>query len=210
MTRRCTISLQAHPWEKLAWHAALGIWMGLCYYPPQVWPLFSAGEVPLLLLEPQVPFSPVWVLVYQSVFLLHTAAIWLPVQVSRTRSYCLVVGISFLVGAGFFWFLPMKVAQLQTDSWLYHALIASVDGPRNAFPSLHAAMATAGLLWVRALVPARVTRMLALWWLALLYSALAVGQHRLIDLVAGIGLVAIVVRIRSANYSTLREGVDLP
>jgi hypothetical protein len=52
--------------------------------------------------------------------------------------------------------------------------------------------------------------MLAIRWLALLYPTLAVGQHRLIDLIAGIGLIAILERIRSATHPTLQEADNLP
>lgn len=184
------MAIHHHALQKLAWHAGLGAWMALCYYPPQAWPLFPAREVPILAGEPWLELSAGWVLVYQFVFILHTAALWLPAEIGRVRSYALAVGSAYAVAAVFFWLLPMQVTRPPNDSDLYHWLISAVDGPRNAVPSLHVVMASLGVWWLRAGRPWWVKSLLAVLWMLMLCSTLATGQHRFLDVAAGLILSA--------------------
>jgi membrane-associated phospholipid phosphatase len=199
--------LGEHAGTKLACHAAVGGWIALIYYGPQVWPLFDAVPAPVLPMDRWIPFQPAWALVYQSVFIVHTFALWLPRDREAVKCYALKLAGVFACGAVVFWLYPtLSPRPAQSGSLLHDWLIAAVDGPRNAFPSLHAAM---GLLAVAAVgAHLRACRVspwwriaLAVWWIALLYSTLATRQHRLLDLLAGIllGLLALVLPLLHAR-----------
>lgn len=179
---------------KLACQAAVGAWIVVFYCGPQYLPLFPALPAPLLRVDQWVPFQPAWALVYQSVFIVHTLAFWLPRDRNAVKNYARNVAAVYAFGAVVFWLYPtVSPRPAQSGSFLHRWLISAVDDPRNAFPSLHAAM---GLLaMVSVFKHIRVCRVsswwrvaLALWWIALLYSTLATRQHRLLDLVAGICL----------------------
>lgn len=193
-TRILFASIGRHAGSKLACHAAVGAWIALFYYGPQLWPLFPARPAPELAIDQWVHFQPAWALVYQSVFIVHTLALWLPQNPKAVKLYARNVAAVFACGAVVFWLYPtLSPRPAQSGSSIYHWLISAVDGPRNAFPSLHAAM---GLLAIVAVYDhLRACRVsvwchvaLALWWIALLYSTLATRQHRVLDLVAGICL----------------------
>ena len=190
--RNLISSVGQHAGTKLACHAGVGAWIVLFYYGPQLWPLFPARPAPMLAVDGWVPFQPAWALIYQSVFIVHTLAFWLPRDPAAVKRYARNVAAVFACGAVVFWLFPtFSPRPVESGSFLHRWLISAVDGPRNAFPSLHAAM---GLLAVVAvgghLRECRVSPWwrvaLALWWVALLYSTLATRQHRLLDLLAGV------------------------
>lgn len=166
--------------------------MAICYYPPQWWPIREAVLVPPCFNEDKLPFMPTWSLVYQSVFLLHVFAFWANDNLRSVRRYGLSIALAFATGAVFFWCLPTFVPRPDHTSFLYRLLIASVDGSSNAFPSLHAAMSTLGMLrfWSAASILTR--RIMTAWWIALLFSTLVTHQHRVADIFTGVLLAAVI------------------
>jgi membrane-associated phospholipid phosphatase len=181
-----------HAGWKLVCHATVGAWIALFYYGPQLRPLFPAHAAPTLAMDHWVPFQPSWALVYQSVFIVHTLALWLPSERESVNRYALTLAGVFVAGAVVFWLYPTLSPRPENPGSALHIwFISTIDGPRNAFPSLHAAM---GLLAARAvcihLRECPVSRgwriAVALWWVVLLYSTLATRQHRILDLVAGL------------------------
>ncbi len=161
-----------------------------------------------IILEPSfgeslVPFMPTWALIYQSVFLLHTAAFWGDDDIPSMRRYGFAISLSFAVGALCFWFWPTQVTRPSSDNLIYQWLIVKVDGPSNALPSLHAAMATLGVIrfWQNTSTLGRC--FLGAWWLLLLFSTLATLQHRIIDLVFGALLALLIAWILHRKFLTL-------
>ena len=167
---------------KLRLHLLLSLWMIACYFPTQYLRLH-----PPISFTPDAPFWPSWSIIYQSVFLLHTAAIWLTLDLTRARRYCLELAVCFGIAGVIFWIMPTHVARPGSDSWIYHWLVRQLDGPHNAFPSLHATM---GLLAVLHLKPMfhKWRGLLWLWLLFLLASTLVTHQHVWMDLPAGLAL----------------------
>ncbi len=145
--------------------------------------------------EDTLPFMPAWAIVYQSVFLLHTAAFWIGNDMVRVRDYGISIALVFLAGAVIFWLAPTTAARPLTNNVIYCALITNIDGTRNALPSLHAAISTLGVIRFWPGSSAIMRGLLAAWWAALLFSTLATRQHRVVDLFAGI-LLAIVFSSR--------------
>jgi membrane-associated phospholipid phosphatase len=120
---------------------------------------------------------------------------WLPGKSETVRAYSRDVAIAYAVAAVIFWIYPtLSPRPPEVDARFYRWLIEWVDGPRNAFPSLHAVIATlsAGYLWRHfqaAGASIYWSIALLLWWVTLLYSTLATRQHRMLDLLAGAALV---------------------
>jgi membrane-associated phospholipid phosphatase len=192
-------SVSEHAGLKLACLVGVGVWMGVMYFAPQLWPVYPDSPAPVLPVDHWVPFSANWAAFYQSVFFAHILALWLPGNAGAVRGYTRDIAFAYAGAAVAFWLYPTLSPRPDgTDALLYRWLIAHVDGPRNAFPSLHAALATlaggylwrhfraagASMLWPVALV---------LWWITLLYSTLATRQHRVLDLVAGVALAGLIV-----------------
>jgi hypothetical protein len=185
--------------SKLAvWNGML-VWLGLFYYGPQWWPLFAPHELAPTSLDQSVPFLPRTAWIYQSLFLLlPISALLQPTKRAFVRfasGFCLLV-ICF---SAIFWLYPTELlapnSTLPMD-WAYTHLVAGVDGRRNAFPSLHAALTVYAGLPLVALCRKNdaVACGIVLWMLALLISTLTTKQHICADLFGGVtgGLAATV------------------
>jgi hypothetical protein len=110
------------------------------------------------------------------------ALAWFGVWVASLCLFCLAI----------FWWFPTRTPPVNIDWSLYPglALIKSVDGAGNAFPSLHVASAVFSLCWLH-----RILRQLrapvALQWLsgaqclAIVWSTMATLQHVALDVYAG-------------------------
>lgn len=177
--------LPSHLGAKLFWLAGLGGWMAVCYFPAQRWNGQSPQLVPLLPFEPRVPYHPAWVLVYQSVWLAHTAMILAPASLHPVRRYGRDTILSYGLATPFFWLMPTTVNRSAEGDSLFRTLILAVDGHTNALPSLHAVMAALVVLHLNPGAAVGLRILLVGWWLFLLCSTLATGQHRLLDLLAG-------------------------
>ena len=83
------------------------------------------------------------------------------------------------------------------------ALLQGVDAAGNACPSLHVATAMFSAVWIdhllrRLNVPPAARLVNAIWFVAIAYSTLAVKQHVVVDVLAGVvlGLVFALVSLR--------------
>ncbi|MCX6855585.1 MAG: phosphatase PAP2 family protein [Verrucomicrobia bacterium] len=155
----------------------------LCYFPPQVWPV----REPTAMASSFLPFYPGWSVIYQSVFLLHTAAIWCVPSARASLHYVREVSLAFAMAAVVFWIWPTHVIRPDDAPWFYEWLIVRVDGPGNAFPSMHAAMGLLGVLHLGAAWP-RARPALFIWLGFMLVSTLLTRQHVWQDLIAGLVL----------------------
>ncbi len=168
--------------SKLKLHVGISLWIMLCYYPPQHFPL----REPVLLKPDLLPFLPSWAVIYQSVFLLHTYAIWGAKNARAAWQYVRELAAAFAIGAVFFWLWPTRIERpASPSSWLYEWLIARADGAGNAFPSLHAAFGLLAVLHVR---QRHGQPVLWLWLGFMLVSTLLTRQHVWQDLPAGLVL----------------------
>jgi hypothetical protein len=175
----------------VVWNGML-LWLGLFYYGPQWFPIRAPHELAPGAFDHAVPFLPETAWVYQSLFIflpLTTLAQRDSASLIRFASgFCLLV----LAFSTIFWFYPTQIQDhppLAHVSWAYDHLVTAVDGRRNAFPSLHAALTVyAGSSLIRLQSKNRFARCGAiLWILALLLSTLTTKQHILVDLIFGAG-----------------------
>ncbi len=181
--------IRAHWQEKLVWTAALNIvfWSGYLYLSRHAF--FPIHALPFTWIDRWIGFHPQpWSWIYESNFLLVGAVPWLMESRDHIRRY--VTGFAVLTLISFLIFAVFPVASprpsdLGANPFLI--LITEVDGPLNAFPSLHAGSLVFSLALIRRMFrPNRlVAGALAIWSISILIATLATKQHYAIDLIAG-------------------------
>lgn len=187
--------LRAHPWIK-----GLGLTLGMsvffaAYFAVQNNPVYPVRVVPALALDHIIPFAPIWILPY---FSLWAYVSLYPALLSDRRHLGLyatgAVGLA-TSGLAIFFFWPTTIEQPAID-WELHPLVAflkTIDESGNACPSLHVAFAvfTAGAL-DRLLretgARSRWRALNLLWGAAIVYATLATKQHVVLDAAAGTAL----------------------
>ena len=153
--------------------------------------LLPIHTLPLTPLDRWAGFQPQpWAWVYESNFLITGIIPWLITTRETLRRY--VIGLALLAGVNFAIFVLFPVAaprppELETSSFLL--LFARIDGPLNAFPSLHAGtliytLALGWRLFGARLNPIIIGAMLV-WAGLILFATLATKQHYAVDLLAG-------------------------
>lgn len=180
---------------KLRLSAALTIYFCVPYFLLQAAPVFPVRSLPLTFLDRAVGFSPDWVWVYQSVYLLIAVVPWL--AVSRDALLRYARGFVWLSSMAFAWFLFVPVAgprpaEVPADGMF--ALLTSYDSPLNAFPSLHCGLAAYTVLLAAEMsrdgLPAPRRRvaigLLAFWLLWICYATVATKQHYVVDVPPGL------------------------
>jgi hypothetical protein len=155
---------------------------------------FQATEMPLTFVDRAIPFIPVAVWIYLSIYALMPIGPFLMNNREQICRYSFgVVAISaFAVVIFFFWPTICSRPMALAGDPLYRALI-SIDSPYHAFPSLHAAFAVYSCLCVidvgRALGWTRRYEIGVVAWATLiLVATLLTRQHVLVDIAAGSAL----------------------
>lgn len=179
--------------------------------------LFPVRSLTLTFLDRAIPFQPQpWVAIYLSQFLLTGILPWLIDTREGVRRY--TKGFAVISVMSFATFALFPVASPRPEgagnvgggmAWLLQ-----LDGPFNAFPSLHAAFLVYMALLARHLFPKLPTVCLlagAIWGGGILYATIATRQHYALDLAAGafVGILADWLAwgksSRSAASTTLRK-----
>lgn len=186
-------------WQRIRalWPAKLGltvilnVWFWGIYLFLSRHPLFPIHILPMTCLDQWAGFQPdPWAWIYESNFLIAGAIPWLMTSRAQLRRYAtgfaLLSGLSFVIFALFPVASP-RPANLEENATLI--FITRVDGPLNAFPSLHAGclvytIALARRLLGRQLHPG-VWAILWVWAMLILFATLATKQHYALDLLAG-------------------------
>jgi membrane-associated phospholipid phosphatase len=151
----------------------------------------SLRSVPLTAIDRVVPFDPEpWGWIYFSQFLFTAALPWLLTERSDIRRYSFgLVAMSLISFAIFFLFPTASPRPLEMGTSIPMRAIGKLDGPLNAFPSLHAAFIVyMGMLAWRMFgrsAPRLTIGVAVIWGGAILYSTLATKQHYVLDLLAG-------------------------
>jgi membrane-associated phospholipid phosphatase len=182
---------------RLRSHRRLKHWIGtlltivFCagYFALQRWPLRPVQTLELTWIDRAIAFSPGWVWVYQSVYLLLTSA-WL----ARTRDqlHRYAAGFLFVTMIGFAFFLAWPIAAprpADAPRTGMFGLLLAYDGLVNCFPSLHVALATYAACFAAHVLDRRprwVVAVLAAWVALICYATLATKQHYFVDVPAGL------------------------
>ena len=152
----------------------------------------TATVMPMTWLDHWIGFVPSAFPVYLSLWLYvflapatignFRALAWFGLWVASLCLFCLAI----------FWWFPTRTPPVSIDWSLYPglALIKSVDGAGNAFPSLHVATAVFSLCWLHRIfrqlrVPVVLHWMSGAQCLAIVWSTIATLQHVALDVYAG-------------------------
>lgn len=180
----------------------------LPYFLSQALALAEAVRIPSTALDELIPFMPMTTWVYLSLFFLMPIAPALMVRRRSLHQYTVSVLITVVVANGLFFAIPTYVEQPESEAMLFAAL-KSVDGVRNAAPSLHAAMALLSMLafeWAqpRPGRPAVWRCLIWVWGSAIIVTTLTTKQHRLLDVMAGSALAVMAWgAVNAASYYTV-------
>src|SRR5687768_17081762 len=176
--------------EKLLLTVALNIFFWTGYSILARYSFFPIRQVALTPIDHAISFHPeLWTPFYLSEYLLTFAIPWFIDSRSQLRNY--VRGVMLMSCACFAIFFLFPTAsprpQIIPELPLYH-FVLWMDGPLNAFPSLHAAFLVFTLCLAREILkPLRPYTWISLWlWAAaILYATIATRQHYVADLLAG-------------------------
>lgn len=171
---------------------------------------FPLRAVPLTTVDRLVPFDPdPWGWIYFSQFLFTAGLPWMLTDRLDIRRYSFgLVAMSLISFAIFFLFPTASPRPLDVGTSIPMRAIAKLDGPLNAFPSLHAAFIVyMGMLGWRMFgrsAPKLTIGVTLIWGGVILYSTLATKQHYVLDLLAGgaIGAIADWLAWRKSPAST--------
>jgi membrane-associated phospholipid phosphatase len=183
---------------KLGATAVMSVIFWSCYLFLSRHPLLAVHTLPITWLDEWAGFRPSpWVWVYESIFLLKGIAPWLIISREQLRRYLSGFTLLSMVSFAVFAIFPVaapRPADLQANTFLI--FITRVDGPLNAFPSLHAGCLVYTLALIRHLFGRRLNPiipiLLLIWAGLILFGTLATKQHYAVDLLAGglLGLAA--------------------
>ncbi len=204
-----TVPPVAHAgWRSLAWQRlrhlmwlkAIGIslfcWVFFVAYfhllrHPRVAPL----EMPVTALDHAIAFNP-WALVpYVSLWVYVGIPVGLQPSLRHSIVYGLWIGALCLAGLACFYFVPTAVAPLtqaiDLTGHLGFSVLLGVDAAGNACPSLHVATAFFSAIWIDHLfkevrAPAAARSVNGIWFVLIAYSTLAIKQHVVLDVLAGV------------------------
>jgi hypothetical protein len=182
----------------MAWIAAV---VGIPYFAVQSLVVARATVVPISFVDAAIPFSPEWSAVYLSFYLLLPLPLFL--REDNAFFFRTVLCTSLLTHLIFLLFPTQIVRPSITEAVYTYRFIMSVDGVANACPSLHAslgflAVITCTAVWKQGLA----SLLMWIWYAAVLYAALAVKQHVVLDLVMGIVVGMLVIAVNSRWSAT--------
>ena len=183
------------------------IWILAPYAILQHVAIFPVQWMPQLAIDRAIPvyFPSIWV--YYSFYLL-LGLVGLIVEKKLFIQYLYTMGWVTAVSHAVFLFMPNGVMRTDIDfhtAPVFYQMLASLDQPRNAMPSLHASLAVVAAIAVQfsQVFPQWSKVLVWLWVLAIFWSTIALRQHVSLDLVAG-SIVAAIVWWRVSKSSELK------
>jgi membrane-associated phospholipid phosphatase len=180
----------AHWRIKLWLFPALAIFYGGGYWYIQRHLCRLPIHFPMLAIDRWVPFSPEWISVYQSIYLMLPVAFLAGTREDLRRFALGLVGFTLVIFTCFI-LVPVcgpRLASCPTTG-MYGFLVRN-DLPFNTFPSGHMASAAYFCCVAIQLTSGRLCRICSvvfpIWVLLIAYSTMATKQHYFVDIPAGV------------------------
>ncbi len=155
----------------------------------------------------EVPIVPWTIVVYYSVFVLATLAIWMHESVAALRRYALSVFFAYTMNYFLFASYPTilhRPAVLDETIWQWaFDWTRAVDTPTTGFPSLHMTNCFVAMI---SYGRTRTGILLWIWSMCIAASTLTTGQHVFWDLPAGavVGLIGCWAADRATQPAVVR------
>lgn len=184
------------------------IWILAPYSILQHVEIIPVKWMPQLAIDRVIPFCFNGMWLYFSFYLL-LATVGLVVEKKLFIQYLYTIGWVTAVSHAVFLFYPNGVMRgdIDFDSVpVIYQVLASLDMPRNAMPSLHASLSVVAAIAVQFSVnfPKWSKGLVWLWVLGIFWSTIALRQHVSLDLLAG-SFVAVIVWCCVSRSSELRH-----
>ncbi|MBO9650647.1 MAG: phosphatase PAP2 family protein [Variovorax sp.] len=151
--------------------------------------------MPLTALDRWIPFQPPALIAYFSLWVYVGVAPGLQLTFKELLYYGIWVGALCLTGLGFFYLWPTQIPTIPKDPTDFPGfeILRGVDAAGNACPSMHVAVAMFTAVWVDhvfkvARAPTWLRLINGAWFLAIVYSTMAIRQHVALDALAGAAL----------------------
>ena len=200
-SRRWTVQLRQRV-LRYFWLKAIGIslfmWVFfVAYFHLLRHPAYPITKMPLTALDLAIPFQPVTVFAYLTLWFYVGIAPGLLLSFRQLLFYGLWAAALCVTGLACFYWFPTAVPPLALDPDLakfpVFALLQGVDATGNACPSLHVATAMFSALWLDRILremgaPLGMRAFNATWFLLIVHSTLATKQHVVLDVLAGVPL----------------------
>ena len=192
--------VRLHFFIKFAGISALNWVFFLGYFHLLQHPVGPVTQMPLTALDHWIPFTPAALGVYVSLWIYTGIPAGLMPSLRHLIIYGLWIGSMCAAGLAVFYAFPTAVPApaLPVDVALHpgFALLQGVDSAGNAFPSLHVASALFSAFWIERILhqvaaPAWLRALNWLWLGLIVYSTLAIKQHVVLDVAAGMALAAL-------------------
>lgn len=168
---------------------------------------FEVTIMPETWIDELIPFEPLFFYAYVSLWVYLSLSFAIIKDKKELKTYLYYQGILGLSAILFYLFFPTTIMQhnaIANDSVLQ--IVKSIDMAGNAFPSMHVASSLFAFFWlVKHLENMKAPRFLkllsTLWFLAIVYSTMAIDQHLFIDVIGGIllGLPISILAIKKLN-----------
>jgi len=158
-------------------------------------PMFPTTVMPFTTLDHLIGFQPMAIPLYLSLWVYVS----LPPAILATQrelfDYATAMTATCLIGLLIFYFWPTAVPAAQVDWALYPSMgyLKSMDAAGNACPSLHVATAAFSAVWLNFILsrfgaPRWVLGLNWAWCAGIVYSTVAIRQHVVVDVIAGLVL----------------------
>lgn len=181
----------------------------LAYFWVLEHPFFAAFEMPLTAIDHWIAFRPSAIVLYGSLWIYVSIPYALLTRKHEMLAYGIAACGLAVTGLAIFVVWPTAIPAFPID-WSQHptsAFLKDLDANGNACPSLHVAFAIFSAVWMQ-----RLLRELGagpairfanwVWFIAIVYSTIAIRQHVVLDVIAG---VALGLGIVAANLFWLRR-----
>jgi membrane-associated phospholipid phosphatase len=194
-------------WLKLAGTTAFTWVFFIGYFHLLRHPARPALPMPLTALDHAIPFQPSLLAAYVSLWLYVGVAPGLARSFTPLVVHGLWAAALCLAGLGLFYAFPTTVPPPAIDLGAHpaFAMLQGVDAAGNACPSLHVATAAFSAIWIDRLLgrigtPAWLRWANGAWFVAIAYSTLAIKQHVVLDVAAGL-LLGVAFAVVSLRFS---------
>jgi membrane-associated phospholipid phosphatase len=174
-------------------------------------PSYPVTMMPSTALDRFLPFQPQWLFLYLSLWLYVGVGPGLQLRFVDLVNYTAWAAMLCVVGLAIFYFWPTQVPPpgLDVSPYFGFAMLQAADAAGNACPSMHVAFSTFTLIRIDNVLrltgaPKFMRAANVVWFLAIVFSTLAIKQHVILDVFAGLVLGTVFA------VASLRWGFAIP
>ena len=161
-------------------------------------PAYPVTVMPVIALDRWIPFQPWAFYVYITLWVYVSLPPALLASRLELYRYGGAMAATCLTGLGIFYFWPTAAPVPEVDWTRYPGMVflKNLDASGNACPSLHVGTAVFSGIWLHHLLrrfsaPLSILVINGVWCAGIVYSTVAVRQHVVVDVIAGLALGAL-------------------